>query len=94
MSVIDKAKQIIDGDREQTYGKADVNLNRIADLWNAYVRGRFGSSPLFTAQDVCWMMVLLKAARQMNADKEDNLVDAIGYIALIEKIGGDHGDGG
>jgi hypothetical protein len=40
------------------------------------------------------MMVMLKAARQMNADKEDNLVDAIGYIALIEKIGGDHGDGG
>lgn len=92
MSVIDKAKQIIDGDREQTYGKADVNLNRIADLWNAYVRGRFDSSLLFTAQDVCWMMVLLKTARQMNADKEDNLVDAIGYIALIEKIGGDHGD--
>jgi hypothetical protein len=92
MSVIDKAKQIIDGDREQTYGKADVNLNRIAYLWNAYVRGRFDSSPLFTAQDVCWMMVLLKTARQMNADKEDNLVDAIGYIALIEKIGGDHGD--
>lgn len=92
MSVIDKAKQIIDGDREQTYGKADVNLNRIADLWNAYVRGRFGSLHLFTAQDVCWMMVLLKTARQMNADKEDNLVDAIGYIALIEKIGGDHGD--
>jgi len=35
---------------------------------------------------VCWMMVLLKASRQMNAPKRDNLVDAAGYIGLIERI--------
>ena len=32
------------------------------------------------------IMALLKMARQMNADKRDNIVDAIGYIGLINRI--------
>jgi hypothetical protein len=39
-----------------------------------------------TAEDVCWFMVLLKMARQAHMNKRDNLVDAVGYIALIERI--------
>jgi len=41
---------------------------------------------MLSEEDVCWMMVLLKMARQMHTYKDDNLVDAIGYIALIEKV--------
>jgi len=90
-SILDEAKDIIWGDREKTYGEPDVNLKRIATLWNAFLVSRYkhgytGEPYEITSEDVCWMMVLLKASRQMNAPKRDNLVDAAGYIGLIERI--------
>jgi len=86
-SVLDEAQGIIWGDREKTYGEPDVNLQRIAGMWNAYMSAKAqGGSTTIEPEDVCWMMVLLKASRQMNAPKRDNLVDAAGYIGLIERI--------
>ena len=86
MTIIDQAKEIIDGDREQTYGSPGVNLRRIADQWSCYLNQRHPVALMLSEEDVCWMMVLLKMARQMHTYKDDNLVDAIGYIALIEKV--------
>ena len=86
-SVLDEAQGIIWGDREKTYGEPDVNLQRIAGMWNAYMSAKAqGGSTTIEPEDVCWMMVMLKASRQMNAPKRDNLVDAAGYIGLIERI--------
>ena len=85
-SVIDQAKHIIEGDREQTYGRPGKNLRKIAEQWSLYISQQSGISVTLLEEDVCWMMALLKMARQMHRHKEDNLVDAIGYIALIEKV--------
>ena len=85
MSIIDQARDIIEGDREKTYGEPGRNLRRIADQWSCYLSQKYESAVMLSEEDVCWMMVLLKMSRQINAHKEDNLVDAIGYIALIEK---------
>jgi hypothetical protein len=90
-TILDEAQDIIWGDREKTYGEPDVNLKRIATLWNAFLVSRYkhgytGEPYEITSEDVCWMMVLLKASRQMNAPKRDNLIDAAGYIGLIERI--------
>ncbi len=87
MNILEEAQQIIYGDREQTYGKPDINLQRIGLLWSQYLSMRYDTTlPVISPEDVCWMMTLLKMARQMNAPKRDNLVDAAGYIALIERI--------
>lgn len=85
MSVLDDANSIITGDREQTYGKPEVNLRRIADQWSCYLNQKYQQQNMLSVEDVCWMMVLLKMSRQMNSYTDDNLIDAIGYIALIEK---------
>lgn len=86
-SVLQEAQKIIYGDREQTYGRPDLNLNRIAALWETYLHEKYlGNIAVITAEDVCWMMTLMKCARQMNAPKRDNLVDACGYISLIERM--------
>ncbi len=87
--ILTEARDIIYGDREQAYGDPGVNLRRIADLWTTYLRNRAVDldAPL-SAEDVCWMMVLLKIARNQNQVKRDNLVDAVGYVALIERMGG------
>jgi hypothetical protein len=86
MNILDEANEIIYGDREQTYGEPGKNLERISRLWSMYISTKYDADFQFSAEDVCWMMTLLKMARQMNATKRDNLVDAAGYIALIERI--------
>lgn len=85
-SVIQEAQEIIHGDREQTYGHPAKNLEKIATQWTLYLRHKYNQQLILSAEDVCWMMADLKKVRQMNADKRDNLVDAIGYIGLIERI--------
>lgn len=90
-SAIDEAKEIIYGDREKTYGSPQKNLNVIADYWMEYLNTKptaitkHGTVDL-SAEDVCIMMVLLKIARQANNYKRDNIVDAIGYLSLIDRI--------
>lgn len=89
ITVLGEAATIIYGDREQTYGHPAINLESIADLWQAYLRTRAKHCEdefEMQSEDVCWMMVLLKMARQAHMHKRDNLVDAIGYIALIERL--------
>ena len=86
-SVLDDAKDIIYGDREKTYGAPDKNLVAIAGYWSNYLFTRFGVYHDITGADVCIMMVLLKAARLgNNLTHRDSLVDAVGYLALLERI--------
>jgi hypothetical protein len=87
MNAIDLAKEIIYGDREQTYGHPSKNLVAISQLWTIYLHQKYASNVIVNAEDVCWMMNLLKMTRQMNQVKQDNVIDAIGYLALIDRLG-------
>jgi hypothetical protein len=85
-SILEEAHQIIYGDREQTYGKPSKNLDCIAQMWDAYLTNRKNSDERLGAVDVAAMMTLLKIARLANSpDHLDSLVDAVGYLALIER---------
>jgi hypothetical protein len=87
VNAIDLAKDIIYGDGEETYGNPSKNLVSIAQLWTIYLHQKYASNVIVNAEDVCWMMNLLKMTRQMNSSKQDNVVDAIGYLALIDRLG-------
>ncbi|AGR46470.1 hypothetical protein ODIN_55 [Mycobacterium phage Odin] len=82
-SILEEAQRLIDGDRQQAYGKAIVSFERIADLWTAYI----GCEPL-TAMDVANLMSLLKISRAKSAlgtpevIHRDSYVDLAGYAAL------------
>jgi hypothetical protein len=81
MNILDEANSIIYGDREKTYGNPAKNLNNIANFWSVYLDIKI------SAQDVAQMMVLLKLARLINTpNHRDSLVDAVGYLALVERI--------
>ena len=87
VSVLDEAREIIYGDREKTYGSPDKNLQAIAEYWSNHLHTRFGAHLNITPEDVCIMMTLLKAARLGNdITHRDSLVDAVGYLALLERI--------
>lgn len=84
-SILADAHQIIHGDREQTYGSPDKNLQVIADYWTIHLRavGKLHENEDLTVSDVCGMMILLKQARLANNPQHrDSLVDIAGYAAL------------
>ena len=80
--VLDEAKKIVTGDRQNTYGDALDNFSDIARLWSAYLQTDIG------AEDVACMMALFKIARIEGSHYGhlDSWVDAIGYLALGAEI--------
>ena len=87
INILQEANDIISGEREGQYGKAEDSFARIAMLWNTYIEAKYGDQQFeLSAEDVAHMMTLLKMARQMHSHKRDNFVDAIGYMALAHRI--------
>ena len=81
-SVLDVAKRIAGVSRSRDYGHPLANHERIARLWNAYIANN--PSDTLSPEDVAWMMVLMKVAREQNTHKADNLVDVVGYVRCVE----------
>lgn len=63
--------------RQEEYGEPSANLDKIAQLWSAYLGKQV------TGLDVAHMMILLKVTRNLNY-KRDNLVDIAGYAYCAE----------
>ena len=79
-TVLQEAQGLVYGDRAASYGSATENFTRTAAGW-AQILG----VPV-TAEQVGLMMVWLKISRQVHKPHRDNLVDAAGYIATVEKV--------
>ena len=76
-SILDKAKAIINGERQGAYGDPEDSFKLIAAYWGAYLH-----EPL-TPLDVAHMMMLLKLARMSGQmPHEDNYVDLAGYAGI------------
>lgn len=80
--LLNEAASIVAGDRQAEYGDPEDNFERIGLLWGIHL-----NRPV-SAEDVAWMMVLLKLARRVTGSpKRDTYVDAAGYVALAGQIG-------
>lgn len=81
MTIFEEAAEIIDGDREKTYGDPSANLRRIAGIWSVVL-----GMPI-TVDQVCMCMIGLKLARLVNdPTHRDGKVDLCGYTLLMTKI--------
>lgn len=73
---LDKAKEIINGARQENYGRPESNFKQIALYWSIYLDHDV------SATDVALMMVLMKLARLQNKpDHDDSWIDIAGYAA-------------
>lgn len=74
--ILDTAKTIVNGARQENYGSPESNFANIARYWSTYLNKKV------EAYDVAAMMVLMKVARLQNKpDHEDSWVDICGYAA-------------
>lgn len=79
--ILEMAKKTICRDRNDQYGEPEDNFKKIAQYWGLYLGKKID------AYDVAIMMTLFKVARMMTGkEKEDNFVDAIGYLACGAEI--------
>ena len=77
LDILNKAGNLITGDRKETHGEFVLNHLNIAKLWSAYL------DIDITPNHVLTMMSLLKIARTKSGKYDaDNSIDAIGYLAL------------
>lgn len=85
---LEKAIDIVCGDRERDYGKPEDNLGVIADLWTAYLTRVFGDVTEIDREDVAVMMSLLKIGRIAGKHfKADSMIDGAAYLALAYEVG-------
>lgn len=82
IEILKRAVEVTGGERQDSYGPVKDNLTNIADLWQVYLTQRNNRLVKVEAEDVAWMMTLLKAARSMAGYHEDNYIDAAAYAAI------------
>jgi hypothetical protein len=82
IQILKRAAEVTGGERQDSYGPVKDNLTNIADLWQVYLTQRNNSLVKVEAENVAWMMTMLKAARSMAGYHEDNYVDAAAYAAI------------
>lgn len=80
--ILDRAKMLTCGDRDQSYGSPRKNMADIALLWTAYLRGKYGIEFDLTGEDVAWMNVNTKQARTYKSYNPDNYADGAAYPAI------------
>tara|TARA_R100000544_G_C2173099_1_gene33199 strand:+ start:166 stop:444 length:279 start_codon:yes stop_codon:yes gene_type:complete len=78
--LLEEAKKLIGGDRQNDYGDKLKNHQNIADLWSVFLKTKI------TAHDVAICMALVKIARLMNQHKKDNYIDLAAYGAIAGEI--------
>lgn len=92
-----EALDIINGERQDQYGNPEDSFAIIAAFWNTYlknkvelelkkrnIKGEYIAD--ITPKDVAMMMTLFKMSRELNSHKDDNIIDAIGYMGLTERM--------
>lgn len=79
-----EALKLVADDRAKQYGTGLENMERIADLWAAYLNHDI------SARDVCAMMILHKVSRIAQKKDEpahDSWIDIAGYASLGDSVG-------
>lgn len=85
-NILQEADRITSGARQRDYDHPLPNHERIAAFWRAHLKGKYGIEVPLTPEDVAWMMIYLKAARDMHTPRRDNLVDTAGYARCLERM--------
>ena len=83
---LDTAKDIINGDRRDSYGTPKVSFSRVADYWTNYLNHAGYTHQSLEPKDVAIMMILFKIAREEYKHSYDNCVDICGYTALLDDM--------
>jgi len=81
-TILDEAKTIINGERQDTNGNPEDSFATIGEFWSTYIANKYKVILTLSPKDCTLMMALFKIARETHQGKRDNLVDAVGYLGI------------
>lgn len=87
--MLDKAKKIVTGKREEEYGNPENNFKAIGQLWSIYLWNKYGDNfnEALTARDVADLMILFKIGRLTTGNGSiDSYIDIAGYAACAAEL--------
>jgi hypothetical protein len=81
--ILQQAIQEVNSKAEE-HGDTAESFRMISELWSVYVNHARANreGPPVTPHDVAQMMILIKIARSVYGESEDNFIDTAGYAAL------------
>lgn len=80
-TMLERAKALVYGERQQDYGAALENFTRIARIWEVVL----GVS--VSPEQVALCMIGVKMARLVKSpEHEDSWVDIAGYVGCVDKL--------
>lgn len=82
MNHADTAIRLVLGDRNESYGDPAEDYAKVAKMWSGLLHPILKRD--ITPQEAILMMVLLKMSREVHAPKDDNIVDAHGYLLCYQ----------
>ena len=82
------ALELINGERQGQYGNPEDSFADIAVAWTIFLQRRYNTTLFVAPSDVAAMMALLKLMRECHQHKRDNLLDAVGYLGLMDDMMG------
>lgn len=86
-ALLQKAAEVVGGDRAQAHGSMEETHELIANFWQLYLDNRRENKKPLTSHDVAMMMVLLKAARSQRGRLEvDDYLDMAGYVGCAAQM--------
>lgn len=89
ISILDTAKVLTSGTRQQDYGHPREDFERAAQMWTAILSSKLVTGATVTDGDIPLCMIALKLARQAHRHKRDNLVDIAGYARTAAMLVGE-----
>ena len=82
MNNAQKAQELVFGDRNASYGNPKDDYTKTAKMWSGLLHDKLKED--ITAEEAILMMVALKLSRESFRHKEDNIVDAHGYLLCYD----------
>lgn len=80
MNILSEANNIINNrsqEKDRQYGPFDESMDKMRDIFNAMSGLNLSTVNMYQA------MIALKLSRESYCHKEDNLLDAVGYIGAM-----------
>lgn len=78
--ILDEAKRLTSGERNNTYGPPTQDFDRTAKMWSAMFGNKLKDGESFALHDVALAMMALKLSRlTWSPNKRDSWVDCAGY---------------